>query len=106
MDPHYIFTNIPIQIHGAFFFGSKSTINEYSIQYHLCLNEFHSENIADDDQSIILCVYTKEKLLFKLWNNNIRNSMNQISLYVFFYVFNMYFIEENIIQTFLNENLS
>ena len=59
VDPAYVFQEVPIRIHGAFWFGSVQAVLGYRQTYHACVHEMHGRGVADDDQSVTLCCYFK-----------------------------------------------
>jgi hypothetical protein len=105
-----VFTSVPIKIHGAFWFGSVASIQRYRLLYHQCASEMHSLNIADDDQSVAVCIYLKEPELMRLWENDVLfynyggGALGPL-WYIAFSVFNELYINEVAIKLFLDSNL-
>lgn len=56
----------PEKIGGFFFFGQKDILKKYQLLYHTVLHEYHSMNIADDDQALAIACYFKQPELFTL----------------------------------------
>jgi hypothetical protein len=107
MNPVYVFANVPIKVGGAFWFGSIDSVMEYRELYHTCVNEMHSQNLADDDQTVDICCYFKKKQIFKMWNNDIWaviNDVPQVLWFLAFVLFNENFVDEPVVGKFLSDN--
>lgn len=107
IDPVYVFSNVPIKVGGAFWFGSIESVMQYGVLYHECVEEMHRKNLADDDQSVVICCYFKQKQLFNMWNNSIRaviDGVPQILWFLAFVLFNENFINEPVVENFLRDN--
>lgn len=62
-DVFYIVKNAPDLLGGGFFFGHKDKLYEYQEMYHDICKYFHSLNIVDDDQHIMLqCIFKNPKM--------------------------------------------
>ena len=106
-DPSFVFTNVPIKIHGAFWFGSVSAVQRYRSVYHQCVAEMHHMGIADDDQTVALCSHFKAKGLMKLWKNETWATLNgvvQLLWYIAFYMFNALAAQEAVVINFMVDN--
>lgn len=106
-DPSHVFTNVPIKIHGAFWFGSITAVQRYKNVYHQCVLEMHDKRIADDDQTVALCCYFKEKGLMKLWKNETWATLDgvvQLLWYIAFYMFNAFATHEEVVIKFMRDN--
>lgn len=62
----YTLQNAPEKIGGFFFFGSRERMIEYQKLYHLVHETFQKNNIADDDQHLVLQCYFAKPDLFAL----------------------------------------
>lgn len=65
----YTMIHAPERIGGFFFFGNRKTLKEYQNLYHSILEEFQNNNLADDDQHIVLRCFFKNPSLFHLHYN-------------------------------------
>jgi hypothetical protein len=71
IEPHHYnimqtLTNPPELIEGGFFFSDRDTLIKYQKFYHKIHEAFHTQNIVDDDQHIILQAYRHQPELFNL----------------------------------------
>lgn len=58
--------NAPEIVEGGFFFGYRPALIKYQKLYHSTHSKFHSMNIVDDDQHVILHSYFTDPSLFNL----------------------------------------
>lgn len=54
-------------ITGNFWVGSIHSLRRYHRIYHDCLQILHSLEIADDDQTVMICCYFTDPSMFRLW---------------------------------------
>ena len=54
-------------ITGNFWIGSIYSLKRYHRIYHDCLHILHSMEIADDDQTVMICCYFTDPSMFRLW---------------------------------------
>lgn len=55
-------------IGGFFYLGTPRLLEEYQALYHSIVDEFHSANVVDDDQHVMLQAVRRRPDLFRLWN--------------------------------------
>ena len=67
-DIIYTILNAPVKVTGGFYIGNKSLFNDYQQLYHKILLYFQHNDLADDDQHIMLRCYYEYPSLFKLHN--------------------------------------
>ena len=62
-----VFLDAPTDIPGAFWFGEKTALLRFHGLFHKCVHAMLEEDIADDDQAVLMCCYVSDPTLFTLW---------------------------------------
>jgi hypothetical protein len=71
-DPYFTLLFAPEKITGGFWFGSKTAFLKYWEKYHATVQKLHNIGIADDDQAIVLNIFTRQyDDLIKIWKNTL-----------------------------------
>jgi len=65
-DVLYTMHTAPERIGGGFFWGNKAVLLEYQSLYHHIHERFQKDNLADDDQHLVLRCYYERPSLFHL----------------------------------------
>jgi hypothetical protein len=63
-DPLFVLYHDRERVGGCFFIGSRKAMIKYQKLYHDCLDEFQRNNMADDDQHLVIRCYVKRPELF------------------------------------------
>ena len=60
----YTLITAPEKIGGFFFIGNKYAIQQYQILYHKMIDDYHNNDLCDDDQALAIASYFQNKNLF------------------------------------------